>query len=243
MGYHSDVLPQAGEDTVVDGAHIEVNDVGFSYENGTDPSRQALKGITFRAEPGTVTAIVGPSGAGKSTLARLIARFWDVGDGAIRIGGVDIREMPMVQLMDQVSFVFQETFLFNSSVAANLRLAKPDATDEEIVEAAKAARAHEFISTLPQGYESSLGEAGDRLSGGERQRLAIARAVLKQAPVVILDEATAFADPENEVALQEAVDGLAEGRTVIIRASSFHRCRGGSDDRARRRTHRRARPP
>ena len=212
----ADVLPQAGEDTVVDGAHIEVNDVGFSYENGTDPSRQALKGITFRAEPGTVTAIVGPSGAGKSTLARLIARFWDVGDGAIRIGGVDIREMPMVQLMDQVSFVFQETFLFNSSVAANLRLAKPDATDEEIVEAAKAARAHEFISTLPQGYESSLGEAGDRLSGGERQRLAIARAVLKQAPVVILDEATAFADPENEVALQEAVDGLAEGRTVII---------------------------
>ncbi len=212
----ADVLPQARETASVDGARIEIIDVGFSYENGTDPSRRALQSITFTAEPGTVTAVVGPSGAGKSTLARLIARFWDVGDGAIRIGGVDIREMPMVQLMDQVAFVFQETFLFNSSVAANLRLAKPDATEEEIVEAAKAARAHEFISALPQGYETSLGEAGDRLSGGERQRLAIARAVIKQAPIVILDEATAFADPENEVALQEAVDGLAEGRTVII---------------------------
>lgn len=211
----ADVLPQVSEDARVDGARIEVNDVGFSYENGTAPSRQVLQGITFTAEPGTVTAIVGPSGAGKSTLARLIARFWDVGDGAIRIGGVDVREMPMAQLMDQVSFVFQETVLFNDSVAANLRLAKPDATDEEIVAAAKAARAHEFITALPQGYESSLGEAGDRLSGGERQRLAIARAVLKQAPIVVLDEATAFADPENEVALQEAVDGLAEGRTVI----------------------------
>ena len=212
----ADVLPQARDAASVDGARIEISDVGFSYEYGTDPSRQVLQGITFTAEPGTVTAIVGPSGAGKSTLARLIARFWDVEQGAIRIGGVDIRDMPMVQLMDQVAFVFQETFLFNDSVAANLRLAKPDATDGEVVDAAKSARAHEFISALPQGYESSLGEAGDRLSGGERQRLAIARAVLKQAPIVVLDEATAFADPENEVALQEAVDGLAEGRTVII---------------------------
>ena len=124
--------------------------------------------------------------------------------------------MPMTQLMDQIAFVFQETFLFNDSVAANLRLAKPAATDEEIVEAATAARAHEFISALPQGYDTPLGEGSGRLSGGERQRLAIARAILKGAPIVILDEATAYADPENEVALQGALSGLVAGRTVVI---------------------------
>ena len=212
----ADVLPQVGVEAFVKDARVEVSGVGFTYENGTDRSRQVLQGVTFTAEPGTVTAIVGPSGAGKSTLARLIARFWDVDEGKIAIGGVDIREMPMAQLMDQVAFVFQETFLFNDTVAANLRMAKPDATEDEIVEAAKAARAHEFIAALPQGYDTSLGEYGERLSGGERQRLAIARAVLKQAPIIILDEATAFADPENEVALQEALDGLAEGRTVLV---------------------------
>lgn len=213
---NADVLPQVGERAIVEDARIEVNGVGFSYENRADPSRQVLQGISFTAQPGTVTAIVGPSGAGKSTLARLIARFWDVDDGRIAIGGVDIRKMPMAQLMDQVAFVFQETFLFNDSVAANLRTAKPDATEDEIVDAAKVARAHEFIAAMPQGYETSLGEYGDRLSGGERQRLAIARAILKRAPIVILDEATAFADPENEVALQEALDGLAEGRTLLV---------------------------
>ncbi len=213
---NADVLPQASEEAFVESASIEVNGVAFSYANGTERSRQVLQGITFTAEPGTVTAIVGPSGAGKSTLARLIARFWDVDNGRIAIGGVDIRDMPMTQLMEQVAFVFQETFLFNDSVAANLRMAKPDATDEEIVDAAKAARAHEFIAAMPQGYETPLGEYGDRLSGGERQRLAIARAILKQAPIVVLDEATAFADPDNEVALQEALNGLTEGRTVLV---------------------------
>ena len=212
----ADVLPEAATESRLSGPAIEIDDVDFSYEGQGEEFRQVLRGITFRAEPGTVTAIVGPSGAGKSTLARLIVRFWDVGKGAIRIGGVDIRDMPIRQLMDQVAFVFQETFLFNDSVAANLRMAKPNATHEEIVEAARAANAHEFVSELPQGYDTPVGEAGDRLSGGERQRLAVARAILKDAPIVILDEATAYADPENEIALQGALDRLVHGRTVII---------------------------
>lgn len=210
------VLPEVSERPVVDGASIEVCNVDFSYgENGKD-SRMVLRNVSFAAEPGTVTAVVGPSGAGKSTLARLMVRFWDVEAGAIRIGGVDIREMPIPQLMEQTAFVFQETFLFNESVAANLRIAKPEATEEEIVAAAKAANAHEFVLALPQGYETPIGESGDRLSGGERQRLAVARALLKDAPIVILDEATAYADPENEVALQGALDRLIAGRTVIV---------------------------
>ena len=211
----ADVLPEVTEDARLESPRIEVTDVEFSYSgDGTSPP--VLQDVTFEAEPGEVTAIVGPSGAGKSTLARLMVRFWDVDRGSIRIGGVDIREMPISQLMDQVAFVFQETFLFNDSVAANLRFARPDATDEEIIEAAKAARAHEFVSRLPRGYETQIGESGGRLSGGERQRLAVARAILKDAPIVILDEATAYADPENEVALQGALDRLMEGRTVIV---------------------------
>ena len=212
----AEVLPEATEAARLDSFGIEVTNVEFSYSGRNGKSPPVLQNVTFKAEPGEVTAIVGPSGAGKSTLARLIVRFWDVDRGSIRIGGVDIREIPIPQLMDQVAFVFQETFLFNDSVAANLRFAKPDATDEEIVEAAKAARAHEFVSRLPCGYETPIGESGGRLSGGERQRLAVARALLKDAPIVILDEATAYADPENEVALQGALDRLMEGRTVIV---------------------------
>ncbi|MDE2817076.1 MAG: ATP-binding cassette domain-containing protein [Chloroflexota bacterium] len=210
------VLPEVAERPVLDGASIEVCNVDFSYGEQGQDSRMVLRDVSFAAEPGTVTAVVGPSGAGKSTLARLMVRFWDVETGAIRIGGVDIREMPIPQLMEQTAFVFQETFLFNESVAANLRIAKPEATEEEIVAAAKAANAHEFVLALPQGYETPIGESGDRLSGGERQRLAVARALLKDAPIVILDEATAYADPENEVALQGALDRLIAGRTVIV---------------------------
>lgn len=212
----ADVLPEAASDAQINGALIEVSGVDFSYDDSEESSRLVLRDVTFNAEPGTVTAIVGPSGAGKSTLARLIVRFWDVGKGSIRIGGVDIRDIPIRQLMDQMAFVFQETFLFNESIAANLRMAKPDATDDEIVEAALAANAHEFITGLPQGYDTLAGEAGDRLSGGEKQRIAIARAILKDAPIVILDEATAYADPENEIALQSALDRLVQGRTVIV---------------------------
>ena len=212
----ADVLPEAASDSPLNGALIEVGGVDFSYDGSEESSRLILRDVTFNAEPGTVTAIVGPSGAGKSTLARLIVRFWDVDKGSIRIGGVDIRDIPIRQLMDQMAFVFQETFLFNESIAANLRMAKPGATDDEIVEAARAANAHDFISGLPQGYDTLAGEAGDRLSGGERQRIAIARAILKNAPIVILDEATAYADPENEIALQTALDRLVQGRTVIV---------------------------
>ena len=210
------VLPEKSDAARPHGAGIEVDGVTFSYDGDEQQSEPVLKGISFTAEPGTVTAVVGPSGAGKSTLARLIVRFWDVDSGAIRLGGVDIRDVPIPQLMDQTAFVFQETFLFDETVEANLRMAKPDATDAEVIAATKAARAHEFISAMPQGYDTPVGESGARLSGGERQRLAVARALLKDAPIVILDEATAFADPENEVALQAALDSLVAGRTVIV---------------------------
>ena len=213
------VLPERTEQARPVDARIDVDDVVFSYDAGNGEEQEpgpVLKGVSFTAKPGTVTAIVGPSGGGKSTLARLIARFWDVDSGAIRIGGVDIRDMPISQLMDQIAFVFQETFLFNESVAENLRVAKRDAVEADIVDAAKSARAHEFVTALPQGYDTLVGESGMRLSGGERQRLAVARALLKDAPIVILDEATAFADPENEVALQAAIDSLVSGKTVIV---------------------------
>lgn len=190
---------------------VAFHDVGFAHGE-----RRVLDGISFTAEPGTVTALVGPSGSGKSTAAKLICRFWDVADGAITVGGVDVREMPFEQLMEQVAFVFQETFLFDDTIAENLRLGRPDATDAEVEAAARAAQAHAFISELPDGYDTRLGERGARLSGGERQRLAIARAILKDAPVIVLDEATAFADPENEAALQDALDGLITGRTLVI---------------------------
>ena len=199
--------------TVTDG-RIEVQNVSFSYDAAG--TTEALRDVTFSAEPGQVTAIVGPSGSGKSTLARLIARFWDVDRGSICLGGVDLRDFPPEQLMSQVAFVFQETFLFNDSIAANLRMARPDASDAELEAAARAANAHEFISALPAGYATTVGEGGANLSGGERQRLSIARAILKDAPVVLLDEATAYVDPENEVALQSAIDELVAGRTVIL---------------------------
>ena len=210
------VLPETDSPARIDDAEVAIDGVTFSYvgdEQGTQP---VLRDVSFTAKQGAVTAIVGPSGAGKSTLARLMVRFWDVDSGAIRIGGVDIRDMPMSQLMDQTAFVFQETFLFNESVAANLRVAKPDATDDEVIRAAKAGQAHDFITAMPRGYDTIVGESGTRLSGGERQRLAISRALLKDAPIVILDEATAYADPENEVALQGALDTLVSGKTVIV---------------------------
>lgn len=210
------VLPEKDGAARIDDAEVVVDGVTFSYEGDEDGTQPVLRNISFTAKQGTVTAIVGPSGAGKSTLARLMVRFWDVDGGAIRIGGVDIRDMPISQLMDQTAFVFQETFLFDESVAANLRVAKPDATDAEIMRAAKAGQAHNFIAAMPQGYDTIVGESGTRLSGGERQRLAVARALLKDAPIVILDEATAFADPENEVALQAALDTLVSGKTVIV---------------------------
>lgn len=190
---------------------VELRDVTFAYGD-----REVLHGVSLRAEPGTVTALVGPSGAGKSTIASLIARFWDVDGGAIEIGGVDVRHLPNDVLTRHVAVVFQDTFLFDDTVAGNLRVARPDATDAELEAACRAARAHDFVAALPQGYDTPVGELGARLSGGERQRLTIARALLADAPIVVLDEATAFTDPDNEAAIQEAIGSLVAGRTVIV---------------------------
>ncbi|MCR4789386.1 MAG: ABC transporter ATP-binding protein/permease [Lachnospiraceae bacterium] len=192
---------------------IELKDVHFTYD---ESEGEVLHGIDLNMEEGSFTALVGPSGGGKSTVAKLIARFWDVSSGSIRIGGVDIKDLKVTSLADIVSFVTQDNFLFSRSIMENIRLGKPDATDEEVIQAAKDACADEFIRKLPDGYDTSAGEAGKRLSGGERQRIAIARMMLKNAPIVILDEATAFTDPENETKLQESIANLTRGKTLLV---------------------------
>ncbi|MFV0351857.1 MAG: ABC transporter ATP-binding protein [Oscillospiraceae bacterium] len=208
------VLPQPAQPKEVDSYGVEFCDVTFMYDKNKET--EALSGVTFAANQGEVTAIVGPSGGGKSTIAHLIPRFFDVTSGSIHLGGVDVREMKTSYLMDKVSFVFQDVFLFKQSVKENIRMGKPTATDEEIEAAAKAAQCHDFIMELPQGYNTVIGTKGVHLSGGEKQRLAIARAIVKDAPVVVLDEATAFADPENEHLIQKAFETLMKNKTVII---------------------------
>ena len=194
------------------GAEIRFEQVSFSYEDGTN----ALRNVSFTAGPGTVTAIVGPSGSGKSTVVSLIARFWDVSSGRITIGGADIRQIPMETLMEQVSFVLQNDQLFSQSILENIRFGNRNATDEMVMEAAKAANCHEFISLLPKGYETVLGADGVHLSAGQRQRIALARAFLKDAPIIVLDEATASQDAENEALIQEAISRLIQGKTVLL---------------------------
>ncbi len=196
---------------------LRFKNVGFSYG-----ARQVLHGVDFTVAPGRCLALVGPSGSGKSTLARLIARFHDVGSGAVSIGGVDIREMAPDALNRAVSFVFQEVFLFAGTIADNIRLGRPDADDDAVIDAARRARAHDFIAALPRGYETIVGERGLGLSGGERQRISIARAILKDAPILVLDEATAFADPENEALIQDAIAELSRERTLIVIAHRLH---------------------
>ena len=163
-----------------------------------------------------MTALVGPSGSGKSTVARLIASFWEADGGSVGIGGIDVKNIPLEQVMRSISYVTQDNYLFDLSVRENIRMGKPDASDAEVEEAAQRASCHEFICALPAGYDTCVGSAGARLSGGECQRIAIARAVLKDAPIVILDEATAFTDPENEAAIQASISGLVAGKTLII---------------------------
>jgi ATP-binding cassette subfamily B protein len=209
-------LPQPARDAQLGSASVELTDVRFAHTDLDGRSVPALNGVSLLARPGTMTAIVGPSGSGKSTLAALICRFWDVDAGRIEVSGVDVREMPFGQLMSQIAFVLQDTFLFDDTIAANLRLARPEAGDAELEACARSARAHEFITALPNGYQTRIGARGARLSGGERQRLSIARALLKDAPIVVLDEATAYVDPENEAALQDALSGLVRGRTLIV---------------------------
>ncbi|WP_130836998.1 ABC transporter ATP-binding protein [Lachnoclostridium sp. Marseille-P6806] len=192
---------------------VSFRNVSFSYEGA---EAMALSDVSFTAQEGKVTAIVGSSGGGKSTIAHLIPRFWDVSQGSISIGGVDIREMTEAELMSQVSFVFQDVYLFHQSIKENIRMGRPDASDEEIRQAASAAMCDEFVLRLPNGYDTVLGEEGVHLSGGESQRISVARAIIKNAPVLVLDEATAFADPENEQMIQAALARLMKGKTVIM---------------------------
>ena len=208
------VLPEKSTAQAIENYGIAFRDVSFSYE--ADSQVKALSHVSFFADQGKVTAIVGPSGGGKSTIASLISRFYDVTDGSIQIGGVDIRDIPLDALMDKVSFVFQDTFLFYDTLYENIAVGSPAATKETVVAAAKAAQCHEFIERLPQGYETRIGDEGVYLSGGEAQRVCVARAILKNAPILVLDEATAFADPENEYKMQQALQSLIKGKTVII---------------------------
>ena len=207
-------LPEPAGRAEVHGAEVELKDVHFSYTG--DAKDEVLHGVSLRLPEGGFTALVGPSGGGKSTVAKLIARFWDVTSGEISIGGVNVKDMPLSQLSEIVSFVTQDNFLFRCSLLENIRLGNPGATDEEVKAAARAAQCEEFIRKLPQGYDTPAGEAGKRLSGGEKQRIAIARMMLKNAPIVILDEATAFTDPENEDKIQRSLAALTRGKTLLV---------------------------
>ncbi|UCM91463.1 ABC transporter ATP-binding protein [Streptomyces marincola] len=215
-------LPQAARPARPVGHRVELDRVSFSYDGRTD----ALRDIRATCEPGTVTALVGPSGAGKSTLAALLPRFHDVTGGAIRIGGADIRAIPQADLLASMSLVFQDVVLLHETVADNIRLGRPGASDEEVRRAARAACVHDVIEALPEGYDTVLDAAGTGLSGGERQRLTIARCILSAAPLVVLDEATASLDPDGEAAVQRALAALAEDRTVLVIA---HRLRTVAD--------------
>ena len=195
------------------GNRVEFKNVSFTYEGATEP---ALKNVSFTVEPGQTVALVGPSGGGKTTAASLIPRFWDVSSGAVEVGGVDVRQMDPHVLMDQVAFVFQNSRLFKTSIAEDVRAARPEATREEVEAALAAAQCADIIAKLPEGIDTKIGTEGTYLSGGEQQRIALARAILKDAPIVVLDEATAFADPENEALIQKAFAALTQGRTVIM---------------------------
>ena len=184
--------------------------MGFGYD-----SRQVLKDVSFSIPQKTSTAIVGPSGSGKTTIVNLLARFYDVNEGSIRVGGHDVREFTCDSLLSNLSMVFQNVYLFHDTIRANICFGRPDTSEAEMVEAAQKARCHEFIMQLPNGYDTVLGEGGGTLSGGEKQRISIARAILKNAPIIILDEATASIDPENEHLIQQALSELTRGKTVI----------------------------
>ena len=193
------------------GTDIVLHDVHFGYKD-----EEILHGIDLDIRQGTVNALVGPSGSGKSTIAKLIASFWDVDSGSISFGGVDIRKIPLEQYNKNIAYVSQDNYLFDETIMDNIRMGRPDATDEDVMNAAKACGCHDFIMQLEHGYQTVVGGAGGHLSGGERQRISIARAMLKNAPVVILDEATAYTDPENEALVQSSVAKLVQGRTLLV---------------------------
>lgn len=208
------ILPESAHPVAPEDGSVRFDNVTFTYESRTTP---ALEHVSIKMPQGSVTALVGPSGAGKSTVARLIPRFWDVSNGTIYVGGVDVRDMSSEDLMQHVSFVFQNPFLLHDTIRENIRLGKLDATDAEVEVAAQAAQAHDFIvNELPNGYDTKAGDRGTRLSGGQRQRITIARAILQDSPIVVLDEATAFADPENEAKIHAAIANLTQGKTLIV---------------------------
>lgn len=208
------VLPDSGKIVSIPHNDIALKHVTFSYDGSEQ--NEVLHDVSLELPEGSFTALVGPSGGGKSTIARLIARFWDVTGGSITIGGKNVKELSIRQLSELVSFVTQDNFLFNCSLKENIRLGNPSATDEEVYAAAKAACCDEFIVRLDKGYDTPAGDAGKRLSGGEKQRIAIARAILKNAPIVILDEATAFTDPQNEDKIQKSIMALSKGKTLLV---------------------------
>ncbi|NJL71179.1 MAG: ABC transporter ATP-binding protein [Candidatus Competibacteraceae bacterium] len=199
------------------GTDVEFRGVSFSYGEQT-----TLEDVSFRVQPGTVTALVGPSGGGKTTIANLVGRFWDVASGEVLIGGVDVKDMSVESLNNTVSSVFQDVFLFFDTIEENIRMGNAGAPFDEVVAAAKAAQIHDFIETLPKGYATLIGEGGTYLSGGEQQRVSLARAILKNAPIVVLDEATAYADPENEARIQRALGTVLRGKTVIVIAHRLY---------------------
>ena len=206
-----DTMDIDGKDIIPQNYDIDVNNIEFSYDK-----RKIIDGISLHIPQKTTTAVVGPSGGGKSTLCNLISRFWDVDGGNIRLGGIDVREYSMDSLMKNFSFVFQNVYLFADTIANNIAFGRENATREEIVTAAKKACCHDFIMSLPNGYDTVIGEGGASISGGEKQRISIARAIMKNAPIIILDEATANVDPENEKELVEAIDALTKEKTIIM---------------------------
>lgn len=230
------VMDEKGADVVPASSEIVFDNVDFSYKvNGCGADREGglghadrkiLDHVSFTIPAGTTTAIVGPSGSGKTTMCNLIARFWDVDAGRITVGGKDVRDFKLDSLMENISMVFQNVYLFADSIENNIKFGCPDATHEQVVEAAKKACCHEFISALPDGYDTVIGEGGGTLSGGEKQRISIARAILKDAPIIILDEATSSVDPENEEELQRAIAELTHDKTIIMIAHRLKTVRG-----------------
>lgn len=214
------MLPEGDPGQDFDHFNIEFREVYFSYNDA-----RVINGLSAKIPAGKLTALVGPSGSGKTTLTRLIARFWDIDKGDILIGGKDIKAYTTDNLLSNISMVFQDVYLFNDTVYNNIRIGKEDAAREEIIEAAKAARCHEFIEAMPDGYETMVGEGGSTLSGGEKQRISIARAILKDAPVILLDEATASLDPENELYIQQAINDLVRNKTVVVIAHRLNTIR------------------